>query len=155
DPREPQFIRTVSRHGYQFTFAGVIEEPDVDIPKPAREPDVEREQTRQKIGASVTALMTGAIQASAGAALAGASAGLAGRLLLSAAPDSAAPPAIVPVLVALGAGAGAVGGFGVGAGLAFAESSSRLRNVPGLVIGAAIGGGAIGVAVEWLMRWSL
>ena len=30
DPREPRFIRTVSRHGYQFTFPDVIEEPDED-----------------------------------------------------------------------------------------------------------------------------
>lgn len=28
DPREPQFIRTVSRHGYQFIWADVREEPD-------------------------------------------------------------------------------------------------------------------------------
>jgi DNA-binding winged helix-turn-helix (wHTH) protein len=26
--REPKFIRTVSRHGYQFVYGGVIEEPD-------------------------------------------------------------------------------------------------------------------------------
>jgi hypothetical protein len=55
----------------------------------------------------------------------------------------------------VGAGAGAVGGFGVGAGLAFAESSSRLRNAAGLTIGAAAGGAAVGTAVQWLMRWSL
>jgi DNA-binding winged helix-turn-helix (wHTH) protein len=28
DPREPRYIRTVSRHGYQFVFAPVEEEPD-------------------------------------------------------------------------------------------------------------------------------
>jgi DNA-binding winged helix-turn-helix (wHTH) protein len=28
DSREPRFIRTVSRHGYQFVFAGVVEEDD-------------------------------------------------------------------------------------------------------------------------------
>ena len=28
DPREPRFIRTVSRHGYQFTFPHLIEESD-------------------------------------------------------------------------------------------------------------------------------
>jgi DNA-binding winged helix-turn-helix (wHTH) protein len=32
--REPRFIRTVSRHGYQFVYAGVVEEPD-DEPVPA------------------------------------------------------------------------------------------------------------------------
>ena len=29
DSREPRFIRTVSRHGYQFVAAGVVEEPDL------------------------------------------------------------------------------------------------------------------------------
>ena len=54
DPREPRFIRTVSRHGYQFTFPDVIEEPDEDVPEPVpvRASDVESEQTRQKVGAS-------------------------------------------------------------------------------------------------------
>src|SRR5262249_48917476 len=33
DPRESQFIRTVSRHGYQFVATGVVEEPD-DGPLP-------------------------------------------------------------------------------------------------------------------------
>jgi len=28
DPREPQFIRTISRHGYQFVYADVAEEAD-------------------------------------------------------------------------------------------------------------------------------
>jgi DNA-binding winged helix-turn-helix (wHTH) protein len=30
DPREPRFIRTVSRHGYRFVFPEVYEEDDVD-----------------------------------------------------------------------------------------------------------------------------
>jgi DNA-binding winged helix-turn-helix (wHTH) protein len=30
DRREPAFVRTVSRHGYQFIHAGVVEEPDRD-----------------------------------------------------------------------------------------------------------------------------
>jgi DNA-binding winged helix-turn-helix (wHTH) protein len=166
DPREPRFIRTVSRHGYQFTCPDVIEEPDEDVPEPVRAPEVESdlsagarsakaEQTRQKVGASLTALMTGATRAGAGSALAGAAAGIAGGLLLSVAPDNTAPLAIVPVLVVVGAGAGAAGGLGVGAGLAVAESSSRLRHAVGLTIGAAAGGAAIGMAVQWLMRWSL
>jgi DNA-binding winged helix-turn-helix (wHTH) protein len=31
DPREPRFIRTVSRHGYQFVHADVAEEPEVPV----------------------------------------------------------------------------------------------------------------------------
>lgn len=44
NPREPRFIRTVSRHGYQFVHAGIIEESDAapvrsaEIATPA-EPD--------------------------------------------------------------------------------------------------------------------
>ena len=93
--------------------------------------------TRQKFGASLTALTTGATRACAGAAMAGGVAGVAGGLLLSVVSGNAAPLAIVPVLAVVGAGAGAVGGLGVGGGLAFAESSSRLRNAAGLTIGAA------------------
>lgn len=37
DSREPLFIRTVSRHGYQFVADGVIDEPD-DGPLPALKP---------------------------------------------------------------------------------------------------------------------
>src|SRR5262245_25576160 len=33
DPREPRFLRTVSRHGYQFVWPGVASEPD-DGPLP-------------------------------------------------------------------------------------------------------------------------
>jgi DNA-binding winged helix-turn-helix (wHTH) protein len=179
DPREPRFIRTVSRHGYQFTCPDVIEEPDEDLPEaaPVRVPDTasdvsavapgakgdvatvarstNADVTRQKIGASLTALMAGATRACAGSAVAGAAAGLGGGLLLSLAPGNTAPPAIVPVLILLGAAAGAAGGLGAGAGLAVAESSSRLRNIAGLTMGGAAGGAAVGVAVQWLMRWSL
>jgi hypothetical protein len=111
--------------------------------------------TRQKVGASLTALMAGASRGCAGSAVAGAAAGMAGGLLLSLAPGNTAPPAVVPVLILVGAGAGALAGLGVGAGLAVAESSSRLRNAGGLTLGAAAGGGAVGIAVQWLMRWSL
>ena len=45
--REPAFLRTVSRHGYQFVFPEVVEGPDdgpIDapaptVPLPAAEPD--------------------------------------------------------------------------------------------------------------------
>lgn len=43
DPRDPTFIRTVSRHGYRFVCEDVVEEPDVGPLEPARattkEPD--------------------------------------------------------------------------------------------------------------------
>jgi DNA-binding winged helix-turn-helix (wHTH) protein len=165
DPREPRFIRTVSRHGYQFTYPHVIEEPDEDLhetaPTPASAHDgvsgkaEQHEQVRQKAAAAVAAVIAGAARASAGGAIAGLAAGAAGGLLLHAAPGNTAPLAIVPVLALVGASAGAAGGLGIGAGLAAAESSSRLRRAAGLMLGAATGGTVIGVAVQWLMRWSL
>jgi DNA-binding winged helix-turn-helix (wHTH) protein len=164
DPREPKFIRTVSRHGYQFTYPDVIEEPDEDVAESSgaqNDKDVSsearsaQEETRQKFGASLTALTSGATRACGGAALAGAAAGIAGGLLLNAASGRAAPLALVPVLVVVGAAAGAAGGLGVGGGLAFAESSSRLRNAAGLTAGGAAGGAAVGTAVQSLMRSSL
>ncbi len=43
DPREPTFIRTVTRHGYRFVCGDVVEEPDEGPPEPVRtapaEPD--------------------------------------------------------------------------------------------------------------------
>jgi DNA-binding winged helix-turn-helix (wHTH) protein len=37
DPRDPRFIRTVPRHGYQFVFDPVVEEPDELDASPPRE----------------------------------------------------------------------------------------------------------------------
>ena len=39
DPREPRFIRTVSRHGYQFVHATVIEVAEAPSPAAARVPE--------------------------------------------------------------------------------------------------------------------
>ncbi len=36
DPREPTFIRTVSRHGYRFVCEDIVEEPDEGSPEPVR-----------------------------------------------------------------------------------------------------------------------
>jgi hypothetical protein len=82
-------------------------------------------------------------------------AGTAGGLLLAAAPGSAAPVAIAPVLAAIGGVCGALGGAGVGAGLSVAEASARSQRALALMVAAALGGGAVGVAVQWLARWSL
>lgn len=38
DPREPRFIRTVSRHGYSFVFPDVVEEPDAEPSTPSLQP---------------------------------------------------------------------------------------------------------------------
>ena len=248
DPREPRFIRTVSRHGYQFVFPEVIEHED-DPAQPSREPAAapretpagapgERDEdafepllarvtapartaaeeedkreaaemlhalgTREALArlgtrpghASARALLrdsrwdvagagdvpiVGAPAAltvarkltairlrraarmvasrwaagSVGGGAAGAAAGAIGGLLLAVLPESHAPLAVAPVLALIGGAAGALAGAGVGAGLSLAETAARSRRTSALVAGGSLGGGLVGVAVQWLGRWSL
>lgn len=93
--------------------------------------------------------------ASIGCGLAGAVGGAVGGLILAATPGSAAPVDIALVLAVIGGCCGAVGGAGVGAGLSVAEASARSQRTISLVCGAALGGGLVGFAVQWLARWSL
>jgi hypothetical protein len=93
--------------------------------------------------------------AALGSGVAGALGGAAGGLMLMAAPTSAASIAVVPVLAVIGAACGAAGGAGVGAGLSVAEATFRSRRTIALVAGGAVGGGLVGLAAEWLSRWSL
>jgi DNA-binding winged helix-turn-helix (wHTH) protein len=55
----------------------------------------------------------------------------------------------------IGGCCGAVGGAGVGAGMSVAESIARSQRTIALLCGGALGGGLIGLAVQWLGRWSL
>ncbi|MEO6238098.1 MAG: winged helix-turn-helix domain-containing protein [Vicinamibacterales bacterium] len=248
DAREPRFIRTVARHGYQFVFTDVIEdhddgggaEPKAGLPPQLRpveaarageptqggayEPLLDRltragvtEDDRHEAAELLHALGTsdalsrlgtrpghvsarallrdarwdvaGAGQvpvlgapaplsvarellrlrlrraarivarrwagAAAGGGLAGLAAGAAGGLLLAAAPGSAATVVIVPVLAVIGGVCGALGGAGVGAGLSLAEASARSQRAVAVIVGAALGGGVVGAAVQWLARWTL
>ncbi|MEQ1759253.1 MAG: hypothetical protein ABL986_13095, partial [Vicinamibacterales bacterium] len=95
------------------------------------------------------------VGAAAGGGLAGVAAGAAGGLILAAAPESAAPVAIAPVLAVIGGACGGLAGAGVGAGLSFAEASLRSRRSLALMGAAALGGGVVGTAVQWFARWGL
>ena len=162
DPREPKFIRTVSRHGYRFVFADVREddesiggETDARIFDPPVSPEPAQPVRRLDLrpaGALALARWTGA---SLGGGLAGLTAGACGGLLLVAAPGSAASLALVPVLALIGSACGAAGGAGVGAGLAAAEAGPRAWRSAALILGGAIGGGIVGTAAQFLGRWSL
>ena len=152
DPREPRFLRTVSRHGYQFVFPDVIEEEDGDAP-PVRAPIAELVASRLQQAARLTPPRWA--DAATGGGLAGVAAGAVGGLLLALVPGSAAPMAVVPVLAVIGGAAGAIGGTGVGAGLSVGEASTRSKRTIALVGGAAFGGTLVGLAVQWLARWSL
>jgi DNA-binding winged helix-turn-helix (wHTH) protein len=90
-----------------------------------------------------------------GGGLAGIIAGTIGGLVLIAAPGSAAPLAVVPVLALIGGVCGAIGGAGVSAGLSTAEISARSRRGVALPCGAAIGGALVGAFVHWTGRWTL
>ena len=240
DSREPRFIRTVTRHGYRFVCADVIEEEDDGVwtdrvtaspPEAVEEPsgdayeplldrltrvDVSEDDRREaaellhalgtpgalsRLGtrpghAAARALLRDArwdapgagevpvfgapaplavarallrlrlrraarlaasrwAGAAAGGGLAGVVAGAAGGLILAAAPGSAATVAIAPVLGVIGGACGALGGAGVGAGLSFAEASARSQRAIALIFAAALGGGVVGLAIQWLTRWGL
>jgi DNA-binding winged helix-turn-helix (wHTH) protein len=90
--------------------------------------------------------------ASVGGGVAWTIGGAAGGLLLTTAPGSAAPLAVVPVLAVIGGGCGALGGAGVGAGLAIAESVMRSRRMVALVAGGAVGGGTVGLLTALLAQ---
>ena len=157
DPREPRFIRTVSRHGYRFVFPDVIEERDDDesqaLPQAARAPMAELIASRLHQAARVTPVRW--VSAAISGGLAGIAAGAAGGLLLMMAPGNMAPLAVIPVLAVIGGGCGAIGGAGVGAGLSVGEASTRSKRTIALICGAALGGTIVGLAVQWLTRWSL
>jgi DNA-binding winged helix-turn-helix (wHTH) protein len=141
DTQEPRFIRTVSRHGYQFVLPDVIEEQDTGV------------STEVTLPAPVRS--GGWSGASMGGAVAGVVAGAVGGLILTVAPGSDATFALAPVLAVIGGTCGALGGGGVGAGLALADQHATSHRTLALIAAAAIGGGISGTAVQWLARWGL
>jgi transcriptional regulator HilA, main transcriptional regulator of SPI1 len=257
DSREPRFIRTVSRHGYRFVFADVIEEDDVvdagaepadravaaapaiaapplratsmpgaaavdafeplldAIARPATSAADQEDQREAAemlhalgtaaalarlgtrpghalarallrdtrwdspsagevpiAGAPAPFAVTRALVAlrlrraarvaalrwagaSIGGGAAGAIGGASGGLILAAAPGSAAPLAVAPVLALIGGVCGALGGAGVGAGMSMAEATARSRRTLAIVAGAALGGGLVGAAAQWIVRSAL
>lgn len=161
DPRDPRFIRTVSRHGYRFVFPEVVEEDEDEAPPPAHAPAAVSDATlvsgvQLESPDTVARLaVRGSGYAAAGGALAGIAAGAVGGLILAAAPGSTAPIAIVPVLAVVAGVCGGLGGAGVGAGLFLAAAAAPSRWTLALTVGAALGGGLIGSVVQWLTRWAL
>ncbi len=131
---------------------GAGEVPVLGAPAPLA---VARELLRLRLRRAARIAASRWAGAAAGSGLAGVAAGAAGGLLLAAAPGSAAPVALAPVLAVIGGACGALGGAGVGAGLSLAEASARSHRALALISAAALGGGVVGGAVQWLARWGL
>jgi DNA-binding winged helix-turn-helix (wHTH) protein len=244
DPREPVFIRTVSRHGYRFVFPDVVEQPDgdsVDLRVPRAEapsassasfadgdafnaalerltaPGPLDGEERREAAETLHALGTdealarldrdprrararallrdtrwdvaGArpvplvgqpdlpatllwlvwlrfrrtervasqrwAGAAAGGALTGLLAGIAGGLALRFGPGSQASSGVPAALGLVGLVVGGLGAAGVGAGLAAAEVVFRSRRGAALVVGGALGGGAVGAGAHLLALWTI
>jgi DNA-binding winged helix-turn-helix (wHTH) protein len=150
DSKEPRYIRTVSRHGYRFVCPDVREEVEDDAGAPAVAPAVTPAANFLPPG-DPPMWAAGAL----GGGISGALAGAAGGVMLVLAPGSSASFALVPVLALVGAACGAAGGAGVGGGMSIAESVLGMQRVIALLVGGAFGGGATGLAAEWLGRWTL
>ena len=149
DPREPRYIRTVSRHGYRFVFAEVAVEPDaVTLPAEAAAP-----RRREESPAGVP--FGRAAAAAGGGALAGLVGGLGGGLLLRWAGDWNVPATVGIALGFVGALAGAIGGLGVGAGLALGEARARVLRPLVLMGCASLGGGIVGLVAHTVGRWTI
>jgi DNA-binding winged helix-turn-helix (wHTH) protein len=56
DPRDPQFIRTVSRHGYRFVCADTVEEPD-QAPPPAAPPALAPAPAAERLEGALAVLL--------------------------------------------------------------------------------------------------
>jgi len=143
DPKQPLFIRTVARTGYQFVYPEVVEESD---DTPLRAPDA----STATANAPRTVLAT-AGRAALGAAGAGVLAALAmGPLLVLA---GGAHWRLLPVLATIGALCGAWGGAFVGAGFTLGR---RLRgSLVAAVAGGALGGALAGGLAHGLVRATL
>jgi DNA-binding winged helix-turn-helix (wHTH) protein len=158
DPREPRFVRTVSRRGYQFVFAPVAAEPDSGLLEPdpgAGEPDAAAKAGRKETAAEplrgvvrrIAAVAAGkAAPAGGSVAVMGAAAGLVGGLALRIVSGSRVDAQVALTLALVGALAGALGGAGIGAGLAAADALARSARPAAL----ALGGAATGLAIGWL-----
>jgi len=147
DPREPRYIRTVSRHGYQFVFPGVSEEAEAGLAATRSSAPVAPEAGSVAFGRAL-----GAARGGAGAGLVG---GTLGGLLLRWAGDWNVPATVGIALGLVGAIAGGLGGLGVGVGLAIGEARARRLRPLVLTAGASLGGGTIGLLAHTLGRWTI
>ncbi|MEO8499663.1 MAG: winged helix-turn-helix domain-containing protein [Vicinamibacteria bacterium] len=156
DARNPRFIRTVAKFGYQWI--GGLHDPATATPvttlvasgsgvpiRAATEPDPAEVSRTDEIRAAFRIAVGRYASASLGSAIAGALAGSLGAILLVVSSQTRNPGRVVAVLALLGFAIGGLGGLGVGFGLSFAEALVRrwralVLSIAGGVSGALIGG---------------
>lgn len=146
------FIRTVSRHGYQWVCP-VVEERDEDalparadaVPPAPVEPRVVEHASEAP--APLRVVGSRWASAAAGGAAAGALAGLLGGLGMAALGGSG-EPSLLGALVLVAAVVAWAGAAGVGFGLAAAEALDRPGRLVGLVVLGAGGGAAVGLVAR-------
>lgn len=153
DARAPRYIRTVSKHGYEW-IAAVEEKYSIADPAPALLSEVipagnERvpAQTDELLEALRCALSRFG-SASLGSALAGAMAGVIGGVVLVMASHSGHALRVIVALTTLGILVGGAGGLGVGFGLSFAESLVRRSRWALLALAGGFSGGLLGAVVH-------
>lgn len=142
DPREPCYVRTAARHGYQFHFPAVVEElggeEEGGGPSPAAPSGLNR-----------------VLAAGLGGAGAGAAAGLLTAVVMAGLLGWHRQAGSVVTLVLLGTVVGGLGALGVGAGLVLAERWTPFgRRGFGLVVGGALGGALVGTLAHQVGRAS-
>jgi DNA-binding winged helix-turn-helix (wHTH) protein len=155
DARNPRFIRTVAKFGYQWigplADASAEAEPGpAPIALPASTPSREDDRPVREI--SLRAEMRTAFRialeryasASAGSALTGGLAGGLGALLLVVSSSVGNPGRVIGVLALLGLIIGGLGGLGVGFGLSFAEALVRRSRALVLCAAGGLSGALVG-----------
>jgi DNA-binding winged helix-turn-helix (wHTH) protein len=154
--RDPRFIRTISKFGYQWIAALNSHSVSEAAPAMPAQPSSVVEPGRSKGGPHYDGDRAGEIRiafrialgryafASLGSALSGALAGGLGALPLIAASSPRNPGRTIMVLALLGIIIGGLGGVGVGFGLSFAESLVRRSRPLVLAIAGGISGAIIG-----------
>ena len=155
DARNPRFIRTVAKFGYQWI--GILREPSppsverrpevigrVSKDSPNRDPVTREIPLAMEIAAAFRIALGRYASASLGSAVAGAIAGSLGAVFLLASSSPANPTRAVLALALLGFVIGGIGGLGVGFGLSFAESLIRRSRAAFLAVAGAISGALIG-----------
>ncbi|MEO8358832.1 MAG: winged helix-turn-helix domain-containing protein [Vicinamibacteria bacterium] len=149
DARAPRYIRTVSKHGYEW-IAAVEEESSLADLAPALPSEVISRgdepvppQTDELLEAFRYAVSRFG-SASLGSAIAGAAAGVMGGVTLVMASHSSHALRVIVALATLGTLVGAAGGLGVGFGLSFAESLVRRSRWALLALAGGFSGGLLG-----------